>query len=88
MELRLCNSANTELKPPNLSCTDWVQKATFVENSICDWEQGCYFQDPSCKTLIFFILQFVNWAQMEECSLGSTAILWNGQVRLEGATKC
>lgn len=38
--------------------------------------------------LLVFILQFVNWALMEECSLGSTGILWNGQVRLEGTTKC
>lgn len=88
MELRLCNSANTELKPPNLSCTGWVQKATSVENTGCDSERGCCSQYLSCKTLLGFILQFVNWALMEECSLGSTGILWNGQVRLEGTTKC
>lgn len=88
VELRLCNSSKRELKPPNLSCTDWVQKATLVENTICDWEQGCDFEDLSCKTWIFFIPQFVNWAQMEECSLGSTGILWKGQVRLEGVMKC
>ncbi|KAK4817523.1 hypothetical protein QYF61_019109 [Mycteria americana] len=26
-----------------------------------------------------WVLAFFNWAQMEECSLGSTGILWNGQ---------
>lgn len=88
MELRLCSGANTQLKPPNLSCAGWLQKATSVESTGGDWERGCSFQYPSSKMLLVFILQFVNWALMEECSLGSTGILWNGQVRLEGTTKC